>query len=475
MFCGAECIDTSNDAAHCGACATACPVDQACAENACVPAASSPQPRLIVSLTADDTYAEQFTTMAPLLEAHGMRGTMMVNAGRIDLPGNLFLTTEQVVALQAVGHEIGSHGLTHQHLVVAQNLPDRIEREVCDSRADLLLRGFRVRTIAYPFGAVDGLAQSWAAKCGYTTGRLVGNLSSVRSPWSETIPPANPFELRAASSIFSVDTIDVAQDYVLNAESHADGVTPAWLILNFHRFCPGATCNPGLAWDTDIFAQFVAWLAARKPQGTVVRTISQVAPGPLMPAVWSNTPLVLNGDLESYLQGNAAPPDCWVYGHSGDNIAAWTQVAGRTGYGQQLVVTNYLNGSNSIVLSHGSSSYPDYKSCGIPVSPGRHYQLNCWFRSDVPVAFTLYKNDDYNDVVSPWMTTEASPASPSDWAQKTFGIMIPDGIVKYNTLFYGPYVTSVCSSGCLNGDNTATLVVDDCSAVDDTGAIDGEP
>ena len=73
------------------------------------------------------------------------------------------------------------------------------------------------------------------------------------------------------------------------------------------------------------------------------------------------------------------------------------------------------------------------------------------------------------------MTTEASPASPSDWAQKTFGIMIPDGIVKYNTLFYGPYVTSVCSSGCLNGDNTATLVVDDCSAVDDTGAIDGEP
>jgi peptidoglycan/xylan/chitin deacetylase (PgdA/CDA1 family) len=435
----------------------------------------APQPRLIVSFTADDTYAEQFTTMAPILEAHGMRGTMMVNAGRIDLPGNLFLTTEQIVALQAVGHEIGSHGLTHQHLVVTQNLPDRIEREVCDSRADLLLRGFRVRTIAYPFGEVDGLAQSWAAKCGYTTGRGVGSLSPNTFLWAETIPPKDAHLLRAASSINSLIPIDVAESYVANAESCANGVTPSWLILNFHRFCPGAVCNPGLAWDTDTFVQFIDWVAARKPLGTVVRTISQVAPGPLMPAVRSNTPLVLNGDLESNLQGPAAPPDCWMWGHSGENTPTWTQVAGRTGYGQQLVVSDYLNGSNSLLLSHGSTASPDYKSCGIPVSPGRHYELSCWFKSDVPVAFTLYKNDDYNDVVSPWMTTDASPASPSDWVQKTFGVTIPDGIVKYNTLFYGPYVTSVCPSGCLNGDNTATVVVDDCSAVDDTGLVDGEP
>jgi hypothetical protein len=67
------------------------------------------------------------------------------------------------------------------------------------------------------------------------------------------------------------------------------------------------------------------------------------------------------------------------------------------------------------------------------------------------------------------MTTEADPASPSQWALKTFGVSIPDGDVKPNTLFFGPYVKSVCSSGCLNGANTATVIIDDCSAIDDTG------
>lgn len=470
-FCGAECVDTSHEPNHCGACTVACAADQACVEGTCMASALAPQPRLILSFTADDTYAEQFTFMAPILEAHGMRGTMMVNAGRIGLPGDLYLSNEQIAELQSVGHEIGSHGLTHQHLVIGQNLPDRIAREVCDSRVDLLARGFRVRTFAYPFGDVDGVAQSWAASCGYTTGRLVGNLSG--SLWSETVPPKSMTDLRASSSISSANTLADAQAYVLDAEAHADGVSPAWLIMNFHRFCPGATCNPGLAWDNDLFLQLIDWVAQRKSLGTVVRTISQVAPGPLLPPVASTTPLVLNGDLESYLQGPTAAPDCWAYGHAGDNTATWTRVPGRTGYGQQLLMTDYTSGSSSLLLARGTSLGPDYKSCGIPIEPGRHYRLSCWYRSDVPVAFTLYKNDDFDDMVSPWMTTDASPASPQAWAQRVFGITIPDGVVKYNTLFFGPYVTGICPSGCLNGDGTATVLVDDCSAVDDTGVSEG--
>ena len=474
-LCADQCVDTSHEQGNCGACDVACSTDQACVDGACVPSALAAQPRLIVSFTADDTFAEQFTFMAPVLEAHGMRASMMVNAGRIDLPGLLYLSNQQIAELQAVGHEIGSHGLTHQHLVTTQNLPDRIAREVCDSRADLLARGFRVRTFAYPFGEVDGVAQSWVANCGYTTGRLVGNLHG--SLWSETVPPKKMIELRATSSVTSANTLEDAQGYVLDAESHADGVSPAWLIMNFHRFCPGATCNPGLAWDTGLFAELIAWVAQRKSLGTVVRTISQVAPGPLLPSVASNTPLVVNGDLESNLAGPTEPPDCWTYGHSGDNIAAWTRVPGRTGLGQQLLVTQYASGTNTLLLSRGLTQTPDYKSCGIPIKPGRHYQLSCWYRSDVPVAFTLYKNDDLDDMVSPWMTTDASPASPQAWAKKTFGISIPDGIVKYNTLFYGPHISSICPSGCLNGDGTATLRVDDCSAVDDTGVtgVDGGP
>ena len=458
--CGARCYQLSSDASHCGDCATACPSDQVCSSGSCVATSAAKQPRVIVSITADDTFADQFTDMAPALEAQGMRATFFVNAGRIDVPGVGFLTTAQLHALQAVGHEIGSHGLTHQHLVTTQNLAGRISREVCDSRVDLLLRGYEVRSIAYPFGEMDGLAQSEARRCGYSIGRSVGTVSTSSGTYADTVPPTDALELRAASSINTTFTLEQVQQYVLNAEAHASGMAPSWLVLNFHHICPGATCNPALAWDTDTFRQFTAWLAQRRDQGTVVRTIAQVHGGPLQPASSSGTPLVLNPGFESDLAGENEAPDCWMRGGSGGNTAAWARVAGRSGSAQRLVMSAYTSGSRSLLQFRGSTHNPDYRSCGTPVVPGHTYAFSCWYQSDVRVAFVFYRNDDLTHLSTTWM---AGPPSPSGWALKTFAVTIPD---TFNTVFFGPYVSSVCSSNCLNGDGTATLLVDDCDVVD---------
>lgn len=458
--CGARCSDLKNDPSHCGDCAMACGDGQICASGFCVATSAATQPRVIVSITADDTFADQFTDMAPALEAHGMRATFFVSTGRIDVPGVGYLTSAQLNAMQAVGHEIGSHGLTHQHLVTTVNLHGQISREVCDSRVELLSRGYDVRAIAYPYGEVDGLAQLEAQRCGYAMGRMVGAISST---YADTVPPINRFELRAASSVNSAKTLDVVEQLVLDAEAHASGTSPSWLVLNFHHICPGATCNPALAWDTDLFKQLTAWLAARKEQGTVVRTLSQVAGGTLEPPVSSGSSLVLNGDFESYLAGEDQPPDCWTHGGSGSNTFAWSRVAGRTGYAQQVVMSAFTSGSRILLQSRGSTHNPDYKSYGTPVVPGHTYTFSCWYRSDVRVAFSFYKNEDVTHLATGWMTSPTSPPNPSGWALKTFDVIIPE---HFNTVFFGPYISSVCSFDCLNGDGTATLLVDDCNVVD---------
>ncbi len=472
-MCGDRCADTSADEEHCGTCATQCSTDQVCSAGTCVASTSVPSPRLIVSLTADDTFENQFTTMAPLLEANGIRATFFVNSSRIDLPVGTFLTTDEIKEMQTVGHEIGSHGLMHLHLLTTLFPSDRIQREVCDSRVDLLARGFDVRSFAYPFGQndaaitpmPDNVAESSAQRCGYLTARGVGNLSSSSGVFSESIPPADRYMLRAEPSVNSLMSLDQVEQWVLDAETNQNTAvtSPPWLIINFHNICPGAACDPLLAWDTDLFGQFISWLADRKPQGTIVRTISQVMKGPVNPPVPSGTPLIINGDFESYLSGNTSPPDCWLGGGTGNNTAVWTQVAGRTGSGWQLAMSDYTGGSRAIIQDRGTTAIPDYKSCGTPVTPGHSYTFTCWYQSDVPVSLIFYENDNVNHASKKWMTSPTSPASPGAWASISHTAKVPS---DFNTVFFGPFITGVCASGCLNGDNTATVIVDDCSAAD---------
>jgi peptidoglycan/xylan/chitin deacetylase (PgdA/CDA1 family) len=435
-----------------------------CWDGQCIDAAAAPNPKLIVSLTADDSYDDQFRVMAPILEAHGMRGTLYVSSGRIDVPGREFLTSDELHLMQTLGHEIGSHGLMHQHLVETRSLPDRIRREICDSRVDLLSRGYAVRSFSYPFGEDDGLAESLVSECGYTSGRGVGTIGSSSGLWSDSAPPGQPFMIRAASSVNQSFSLAQIQSLVENAEAKWPGPGIPWLVLNFHRFCPMATCNPGLAWDTGTFADFVAWLDARRVSGTFVRTISEVAQGPLKAGVASGTPLALNGAMESYLNGADAAPDCWLRGGSGVNVATWSRVPGRSGYGQQVTVREYKDGSKSLIQDKGSSTLPDYRSCSTPVTPGRTYTFQCWYKSDVPVSLTFYRNSSVDHVAVPWVMSPGSPPSPGSWAPKTYAVTIPAG---FTSVSFGPYISNVCTGDCMNGSSTATLIVDDCSVTEE--------
>lgn len=435
----------------------------------------APGVKLIVSITHDDTDDNQATTAAPILEAHGMRGTFYVNVGRIIPEGATsgYMVLSQVLAMEAAGHEIGIHGLDHQSDLIT-NIPlARMKRELCDSRSEAMLMGLHPRSFAFPNGLYDDYTRSLAYSCGYNSARSVGATEITSSgPYYETIPPADAYAIRAPSSFESPDsTLAILQGYVTRAEtSAASARKTGWLAMNFHNVCADYTSCPGGQTNhtisTSVYTAFLDWLQPRAASGTVVKTISQVFGGPLKPAVSSGTPPMILGDMESYIGGATNAPDCWLRYQSGTSTGTWSRVTGFTGagYAQQVVMSSWVSGGAWVLRQNDSSS--DYRSCTTQVTPGHSYTMSCSYRSDVPVRLHFYHRDATTGAWLTLSTTATSAASPVAVSKVSSTLTAPGSAFVDRTLSFGVEITTVCSSGCLNGNNTGTLIVDDCNVVD---------
>jgi peptidoglycan/xylan/chitin deacetylase (PgdA/CDA1 family) len=128
----------------------------------------------VVSLTFDDGWANQYDTVSTLA-AHGMKGTYYVNTGQAGTSG--FMSWDQLVALDAAGHEVTGHTLDHVDLVAVGATEAR--RQICDDRQNLVSRGFIAKSFAYPFGAYDTTTESIVRDCGYASGRGAFGLRNI--------------------------------------------------------------------------------------------------------------------------------------------------------------------------------------------------------------------------------------------------------------------------------------------------------
>jgi peptidoglycan/xylan/chitin deacetylase (PgdA/CDA1 family) len=135
----------------------------------------------LVGLTFDDGYTDFLRYAAPVLDRHGMTGTLYVVAGRLgghnawDIGPRLPLVdAHQVRAVAAAGHEVGSHGLTHVRLAGAD--PAELVAEVRDSRRVLedVLQA-EVPGFCYPWGAFDAAAVDAVRAAGYDHACVTGD------------------------------------------------------------------------------------------------------------------------------------------------------------------------------------------------------------------------------------------------------------------------------------------------------------
>jgi peptidoglycan/xylan/chitin deacetylase (PgdA/CDA1 family) len=135
----------------------------------------------MVGLTFDDGYTDFLQHAVPVLQRHGMTGTVYVVAGRLgghnqwdDGPALDLMDARQVRAVAAAGQEVGSHTMTHARLAGAD--ADTLAAEVTGSR--LLLQDVlqqEVASFCYPYGSFDDAAAEAARAAGYDNACVTGD------------------------------------------------------------------------------------------------------------------------------------------------------------------------------------------------------------------------------------------------------------------------------------------------------------
>ena len=150
-------------------------------------AVESPPAERTLAVTFDDAYLSVFDLARPILAEHRLPGTVFVPTGHAGRPEPMSwpgidhwlegehrdellpMSWEQLHRLGAEGWEIGSHTRSHPRLTHLDE--PSLDAELTGSKEELERRLHRpCRSIAYPYGDVDGRVVAAARSAGYATG-----------------------------------------------------------------------------------------------------------------------------------------------------------------------------------------------------------------------------------------------------------------------------------------------------------------
>jgi peptidoglycan/xylan/chitin deacetylase (PgdA/CDA1 family) len=206
----------------------------------------------MVSLQWDDGFKATFDIVKPALDVAGLPSTHFIVTGFFGDPD--YVSTADVLALQASGHEIGAHSRTHRDLTKLS--ASAVSDEIVGSRQDLLAIGVTsVASFAYPYGAYNDNVLLTTKDAGYNGARSVLNGNVERSD--------DPYTLRRFGMQGGV-TFDQARAAIDNAVAQRQ-----WLVLVFHH-----VDNSGSYYSVtpELFQQVIDYLVAQR---TLVVTMSQ--------------------------------------------------------------------------------------------------------------------------------------------------------------------------------------------------------
>ena len=373
--------------------------------------AAKPAPPTIISLTFDDSLADQYANALPILQQYGMHGTFYAISGYIGNNAD-YMTLPELQAAYNAGNEIAGHTVLHPYLTHLST--DEATREVCGSRDTLLGWGFPVTDFAYPYSDTSSAVKAIVQQCGYNSARMSEDLRGPDSclsgcPLTDAIPPADPYVIDTPDSVRDNWTLSDLKNLVTGAQSQG-----GWLPLVFHHVCD-ADCNSYSISPADLSA-FLAWLST---QNVSVQTVQQVMGGPVTPAVSApqvqpaapGVNGVANPSLETADQFNTGLPACWRASTSGTNDASYAETSsGHSGaVAETVTIGSYTSGDAKLITGQ------DLGQCAPGAVPGDAYVASGWYQSTIPTRFVFW----YRDANGGWHYWTQSPqfAASSSWTQ----------------------------------------------------------
>lgn len=115
-----------------------------------------------------------------IFNKYGIKGTFHLNSGLFGKKSWNRLPKEKILSIYQ-GHEIASHGYTHQKLTALPN--EGVLSEIINDRINLEeLTGTLIKGFSYPFGATDNRIQQILSCCGIKYARVVSTTGNFEIP-----------------------------------------------------------------------------------------------------------------------------------------------------------------------------------------------------------------------------------------------------------------------------------------------------
>lgn len=409
----------------------------------------SDAPTVVVSLTFDDTFAPQVAA-ASIIEARGFRGTFYVNSPRLhdgsaNGAASLYMSVQNALELQARGHEIGGHTLSHPLL---STLPEAERvREIAGDRAQLLALGLQARSFAYPSGDAEtpsdpALGRSVlevARTSGHSSGRDTNGFSlSNCNAGPETLPPLDVFRVRSIRSVNDAPPVPAGEpplppdssDTLLGWMDHAASCGGGWLPLIFHHLrddcaapdAPGSYCFSFAELERLAAALAVgARCPSAAPQSCYrisVQTVSgALGADEVAPAI--DVFALRNPSLERTLASGATECAQATQGTGG------TAVLGRSSLARTGAASQRMEIAEPFVAAAEVRITRDFGACSPFATVGRAYDLAVHYRAEPGGApprlrFVTYRLTS-DHVWQLWASSEPFTAlNPGEWVRQEF-------------------------------------------------------
>lgn len=142
-----------------------------------------------VIISFDDGWAAQCAVARDELMPRGLRATFFVYTAAVGpLPnGSGYVSWPELRELEAAGHEVQSHTVSHARLT--EVLPEQLQREMQESRRKIEAEmHHQVQALAYPFGLHDGTVMQAARVAGYQCAVRADADSSIGEPLLYRMP-----------------------------------------------------------------------------------------------------------------------------------------------------------------------------------------------------------------------------------------------------------------------------------------------
>ncbi len=174
----------------------------------------------MVSLQFDDGWKSIYQNAVPVLDQANFKSTQFIVSGYLEptFPG--YMRVNEVLDMQARGHEIGAHTRTHSDLTTLSTIEARAE--IQGSRDDLLAIGLTpVNFFAYPFGSYNTSVINLVKEASFSGGRS--------SDGGFNFKTQDPFAMRR-QPMTNTTTFNEIKGYIDQALTDR-----TWVILLFHE------------------------------------------------------------------------------------------------------------------------------------------------------------------------------------------------------------------------------------------------